>query len=175
MSEGHRTLYRCDDCVGGGLRCRDCLVTSHAERPLDRINAWDVHARAWVPATFADLGFELNLGHAGEKCPNTRHSLRMTTIVHDRGIVKIPILYCLCAEAAKEPLQLIAAGFWPATWSRPRTAMTLGVMDTYHMLARQAQVSVDDYVRHLSRLTDNVLPTDVAVSIALCLSRKATS
>lgn len=86
------------------------------------------------------------------------------TIVHDRGIVALPVHYCRCTEGSIEPLQLIAAGFWPATWKKPRTAMTLGVMDTYHMIARQAQVSVDDYMRHLARLTDNVLPTDVAVS-----------
>lgn len=161
--EGHRTLYRCDDCIGGGLRCCGCLLSSHAERPLDRITAWDETARVWMPETFANLGFELPLGHAGTRCPNSRSS-RLTTIVHDRGIVALPIRYCRCSGAQTEPLQLIAGGFWPATWKTPRTAMTLGVMDTYHMIARQAQVSVDDYVRHLARLTDNVLPTDVAVS-----------
>ncbi|EIW55155.1 uncharacterized protein TRAVEDRAFT_130935, partial [Trametes versicolor FP-101664 SS1] len=161
LPDSHRTLYRCDDCIGGGLRCRECLLTSHAERPLDRITAWDKTARLWVPETFANLGFELRLGHAGTQCPNSRSS-RLTTIVHDRGIVALPIRYCRCSGVSKEPLQLIASGFWPATWKTPRTAMTLGVMDTYHMIARQAQVSVDDYVRHLARLTDNVLPTDIA-------------
>lgn len=164
QSDAAHTLYRCEDCLGGALKCRDCLLSSHVERPLDRITAWDQDARAWLPTTFSSLGFELHLGHAGNKCPNTRTPARPMTIVHDRGIVALPVHYCRCTEGSTEPLQLIAAGFWPATWKKPRTAMTLGVMDTYHMIARQAQVSVDDYVRHLARLTDNVLPTDVAVS-----------
>ena len=30
-------VYQCDECSGGGLRCRNCIVTRHVESPLHRI------------------------------------------------------------------------------------------------------------------------------------------
>ncbi|KAI0359446.1 hypothetical protein OH77DRAFT_1501916 [Trametes cingulata] len=129
-------LYRCDDCVFSSPQCRDCLLQTHTTHPFDRIAVWDEHAQTWSRYTLAQLGY--------------------------RGIVKMSVRFCQCSPCASPTAQLIEAGLWPATWKRPRTAMTLGVMDTYRMLSRQAQISVDDFVRHLERLTNDVLPDKVS-------------
>ncbi|KAI0362994.1 hypothetical protein BV20DRAFT_959208 [Pilatotrama ljubarskyi] len=155
-------VYRCDDCVFSRPQCRECLLKAHAGHPYDRICVWDEGSRTWSRCTMAQLGYVLHLGHGGAPCPYARFQPRSMIIMHDRGIVRMSVRFCHCSPSTSPSTQLIHAGLWPATWKRPRTAMTLGVMETYRMLSRQAQVSVDDYVRHLERLTDDVLPVKVA-------------
>ena len=47
------------------------------------------------------------------------------------------------------------------------TAFTVGAMRSHHLLSLQAQISVQDYMAYLSRMTDNISPESVPVSFDL--------
>ena len=67
----------------------------------------------------------------------------------------------------EEPIQLISHGLWPASWKKPMTVFTLGALRSHHLLSLQAQISVQDYMTYLTRMTDNVSPENVPVSCSL--------
>ena len=56
------------------------------------------------------------------------------------------------------------AGLWPATWEKPRTAITLTALEVFHSLSHNAHTNAHDYVTHLERLSEYVAPEDVKVS-----------
>ncbi|KAL0957686.1 hypothetical protein HGRIS_001467 [Hohenbuehelia grisea] len=55
--------YRCRDCDGGGLSCKDCIVSSHSINPFHRIENWDVEAQFFRRVTLKSLGLRVQLGH----------------------------------------------------------------------------------------------------------------
>ena len=67
--------------------------------------------------------------------------------------------------AISEATQLLQMGLYPASWKRPRTAFTLHVLRSYHLLSLQSQISALDYFTYLKRTTDNVAPDSVPVSV----------
>ena len=86
------------------------------------------------------------------------------TVVHEHGIMDMPILFCSCKPGPLRTEQLIMAGLWPATWVNPRTAITLGALEVYHGLELQGQLNVHDYMSYLRQATDDVLPHAVKVA-----------
>ncbi|KAH9919145.1 hypothetical protein B0H21DRAFT_713026 [Amylocystis lapponica] len=76
------------------------------------------------------------------------------------------VLFCACAidergSARPEPLQLLASGLFPASWTTPRTAFTVDLLKDFHLLSLQAQVNAHDFYRYLRRKTDNVGADDI--------------
>ncbi|KAI0684999.1 hypothetical protein C8T65DRAFT_712839 [Cerioporus squamosus] len=87
------------------------------------------------------------------------------TIVHGHGVGTYQVRLCLCPQPGTlrktpEPLQLIACGLWPSSWTQPLSAYTLSGLRDYHLLTLQSKISAHDYFAYLRRTTDNVCPED---------------
>ncbi|KAI1782668.1 hypothetical protein LXA43DRAFT_1103603 [Ganoderma leucocontextum] len=156
-----RTFYSCDDCFPPGRKCLDCLITSHREHPFHRIRSWDVVHRFWKPVQMGELGYELAMEHGGARCPGALSEGRDFVIVHDHGIARLTIVYCCCMHAPPETTQLMRAGLWPATWEKPRSAITLQALKIFDSLSVNAHTTAHDFIAHLERLSDVVAPDDV--------------
>lgn len=107
---GYRTLFRCQDCPLGCFKCIDCVLSSHGERPFDRILMWDAAKQYWHRITLPQMGYVFNLGHGGRKCPNASSAPRDMVIIHEHGLMDLPVLFCQCGSAHAPAAQLIASG-----------------------------------------------------------------
>ena len=157
------SVYRCLDCHIPAPVCKDCILKHHRHRPFDRLRVWDREQKFWRGKTTADLGYVWRLGHWGDPCPSDAADVKQMTVVHEHGIMKLPIQFCACEGAPSHTEQLIQAGLWPATWKRPGTATTITALDTFHALEMQAQLNIHDYVNYLRQATDDVAPHRVPV------------
>ncbi|KAI0640393.1 hypothetical protein C8Q79DRAFT_921614 [Trametes meyenii] len=149
-----RMLFRCKDCQQVQAACIDCVLTAHEERPFNRILMWSADLGFWQPRTVAELGYTWHLGHSGDRCPLNFSRAREMVVIHEHGIMDLPVKFCQCPGEASEAEQLIQHGCWPAMWVAPGTAITLNMMETLHGLELQGQLNVHDYVKHLRRMTD---------------------
>jgi CxC2 like cysteine cluster associated with KDZ transposases len=61
-------IWRCMDCFGMPMLCRQCLRRQHSRLPYHRVEVWsDTHfAASWL----WKAGLTVNLGHAGLPCPS---------------------------------------------------------------------------------------------------------
>lgn len=167
MSPG---LFRCTRCINPPLLCKSCMLSTHAHTPLHLIDEWDRDLMIWHRRSLYNIGHVIYLGHDGERCEEAIQPPRVMTIVHERGIHSARVGFCRCGPArnAKDPAagdaaQLIAAGFWPGSWSQPATAYTMDAMRLFHIAANQAHLNAQEYTNCLKRLTDNVDPSTVPV------------
>ncbi|PIL28189.1 hypothetical protein GSI_09726 [Ganoderma sinense ZZ0214-1] len=88
--------------------------------------------------------------HATAHSPSANASTASVTL-----IVFIPSI------TAPHTTQLMRGGLWPATWEKPRSAITLQALKTFHSLTLNAHLNAHDFVSHLERLSDNVAPDEV--------------
>ena len=148
-------------------------MRDHRARPFDRIRRWRIDEEFWDKVSLADLGQVLYLGHGGERCPViplradgtiSKVLTRNMVFLHEHGLAECSVAFCRCSPRRSDPEQLILSGFWPSSWSTPRTATTLGALDAFHGLSMQAHVNIHDYVQHLKHQTDGVMTDDVKVS-----------
>ncbi|GJE91050.1 hypothetical protein PsYK624_071980 [Phanerochaete sordida] len=160
--------YRCSDCIGPPLLCKDCTLRTHRWSPFHRIKFWN--GRHFEKVTLASLGFVLRLGHFSKPCPSVRQSQRDTktsrlTVVHTSGIQEVSVQYCECpnppAPPQDKPLQLWSIGLWPATYERTRTVFSYDSLHHFYHLSMQSKVSAYDYIGTLRRLTDNASSPEV--------------
>ncbi|KAK6996617.1 CxC2 domain-containing protein [Favolaschia claudopus] len=148
--------FRCPDCFGGGLFCGDCCKRKHAEHPLHIIEEWN--GIYFTKTSLRSLGLEVQLGHPpGETCASPQHGYSEFVVVHDNGIHLVNINYCGCDSSTRaEPhIQLLRAGWYPASDERPQTAVTFTALDRFHLLTLQAKMTAYDFYAVLERLTDN--------------------
>ncbi|KAI0711729.1 hypothetical protein C8Q76DRAFT_623155 [Earliella scabrosa] len=165
--------YKCRDCYPMPSLCSLCATKIHTMAPFHRILRWNVQLGIWDKVTATDLGVRLYAGHGGRPCPRISRAPRLMCAVHSRGVMKIPVSFCECASEVltaqrqvsrlrvSEPIQLLRLGLYPASWSTPRTFFTLGVMQEYHLLSLQGNMSAQDFYTSLARMTDNVAPHDL--------------
>jgi CxC2 like cysteine cluster associated with KDZ transposases len=74
------------------------------------------------------------------------------------GTHNVAIDFCDCRTNGTIPhhIQLLRAGWFPATFIRPQTAFTFHCLDFYHELTLQSKVNAYDFCRSLLRLTDSL-------------------
>ncbi len=60
-------VWRCLQCFGRPMFCRDCCRDAHWLNPFHRIEEWK--GSFFSPAWLADVGLSINLGHQGNPCP----------------------------------------------------------------------------------------------------------
>ncbi|KAJ7357920.1 hypothetical protein DFH08DRAFT_613665, partial [Mycena albidolilacea] len=79
-------------------------------------------------------------------------------ILHDNGIHWVNIDFCACDEGTCEEhyIQLLRAGWYPATDDKPQTAATFLVLNKFHLQTLQAKTTAYDFYAVLERLTNNV-------------------
>ncbi|KAJ7027741.1 hypothetical protein C8F04DRAFT_964879 [Mycena alexandri] len=149
--------FRCRDCHGGILYCRTCIVARHLENPLHRVYLWDGEFFKKTP--LATLGLRIQLGHNPlERCTAPEPARKGFVTLHTNGIHEVELAFCGCerASSAGTPdIQLLRAGWFPATHERPHTAATFAVMDQYQQETCQAKVTMYDFYGVLEKLTGN--------------------
>ena len=128
------------------------------------MRAWDADNQYWRSTTLGNVGYQFQLGHDGLRCPAALSEGREFIVIHEHGIARITIAYCDCPEGAPHTTQLMRGGLWPATWEKPRSAITLQALKTFHSLTLNAHTNAHDFITHLERLSDNVAPDEVKVS-----------
>ncbi|TFK60138.1 hypothetical protein BDN72DRAFT_872951 [Pluteus cervinus] len=147
--------YRCKDCDGGGLLCRDCIVNTHGRNGLHVIEKWD--GVTFQHTTLREAGLRFQLNHKiGETCsrPVVPHNDDFV-VVHVNGIHEVGLNFCGCVGAPERVAQVLRYGWFPATSSQPRTAASLAVLRQFHLLSFESKCSVWEFYQALTRLTDN--------------------
>lgn len=95
----------------------------------------------------------------------------MVADVH--GVQAVRVRFCECLDEqddlTREWRQLFREGWFPATTSRPTTAFTFQLLDTFHELNLQGKTNLYDFWKTIECLTDNSGTKDVYVStISVC-------
>jgi CxC2 like cysteine cluster associated with KDZ transposases len=90
-------------------------------------------------------------------------------VIDISGIHSIAIDFCDCRTNGIIPrhIQILRAGWFPATFDRPQTAFTFKCLDFYHELTLQGKVNAYDFCRTLRRLTDSLELNDISVCFTL--------
>ncbi|KAJ7797034.1 hypothetical protein B0H14DRAFT_3093238 [Mycena olivaceomarginata] len=143
------------DCAGGVLLCKACVVDKHVELPLHVIYEWN--GIFFTKSSLRDAGLRIQFGHLPrERCAHPQPGNAGFVVLHNNGIHTVNIDFCGCDSAMRaDPyIQLLRAGWYPATDERPQTAATFSVLDTFHLHTLQAKTTAYDFYAVLERLTD---------------------
>ena len=184
--------FRCSDCIGDMVHCRNCLMDHHKLLPFHRIKMWN--GKYFKKTTLHDQGFIIHLGHHGKMCSdtedlwmdifedmpmaedidllqdekdgkvNTVKDDSVVNIVHTTGVFKHKVRWCRCLDAPEKTVQLFQMQLFPASHLRPETAFTFDVLNNFHIDAMECKTAAASFVKKLCRLTNNAFPHMVPVS-----------
>ncbi|KAF7972629.1 hypothetical protein HWV62_17380 [Athelia sp. TMB] len=146
-------LTRCRDCYGDCVECSRCSVLRHSRMPLHRTEEWS--GSFWKPRTLRSLGLVVQLGHAHDVCytPDSGHNM---TVIDSHGVHSVDVSFCACERSltASKRLQMIRAGWYPASMTDPQTCATLAVLEEYHLLHLKGALNVHDFISAVSSRSD---------------------
>ncbi|EIM79073.1 uncharacterized protein STEHIDRAFT_69945, partial [Stereum hirsutum FP-91666 SS1] len=144
---------RCEDCVSSHLYCDSCVCENHKTAPLHRIKRWE--GRTFARCSLRECGLCLQLGHDGDDCAHP-HPQCTLTILDITGVHQINVQFCDCANvgSSRYYIQMMRAGWWPASLERPRTGFTFRLLQQFHALTLIAKTNAYDYYRSLMKITD---------------------
>ena len=105
------------------------------------------------------LGQVVQLGHDGRACPHPASKTSRIVVTHTNGVHELRVRFCECLDENDlfhyEWVQLMRRGWFPASTSRPETAFTFQMLDTFHEINFQGKTSLYDFWKSLERITDN--------------------
>ncbi|KAI0073201.1 hypothetical protein K474DRAFT_1722408 [Panus rudis PR-1116 ss-1] len=150
--------FRCLDCICARLQCETCMLSRHSMLPLHRIQVYNEHYFERISLT--DMGLVVQLGHGGDMCANPIAGPKDFLVCDITGMHSVCIQYCHCYREAENGVlprwvQLMRAGWLPATSQYPRTAFTFHVLDTFENLTLQGKTNQYDFYKALERITDS--------------------
>ncbi|KAG1778007.1 hypothetical protein EV702DRAFT_968763, partial [Suillus placidus] len=171
--QGAEATFSCVTCIGDHGWCRPCMIKSHQSLPFHKIQLWI--GKCFKDVTLSDQGFIWYLGHGGEPCPwydtsllcdgdmeALPHDTTPVTIVHSSGVFIHNGAWCHCQDSVpKQHLQLLRAGLFPASSTRPKTAFTFEVLDHFLIDSLECKTSARSFFEKLTRLTNNAFPDTV--------------
>ncbi|KAM6491450.1 hypothetical protein JOM56_013019 [Amanita muscaria] len=149
--------YKCRDCFDGSLlRCQKCLLDYHKRHPLHRIEHWN--GSFFEKASLQSLGLRIQLGHGGLPCHSPSPGPLGFCVVDLSGIHYVSVDLCDCLGHGIIPsrMQMLRAGWFPATFTRPKTVFTFEILDTFHELTLQGKTTAYDFYQTILRKTDNL-------------------
>ncbi|KAI0083406.1 hypothetical protein BDY19DRAFT_998587 [Irpex rosettiformis] len=153
----HVGEYRCKDCDGAHLLCRDCMVKEHRHQSLHMIEQWN--GTHFERTSLRNIGLTVYLGHQGKQCPSVGRMKLRFVVCHTNGFHEVDVGFCSCATQREgvipDWIQLLRHGWYPASRERVSTAFTFRVLEAFHELNLQAKTSLHDYHKTLNRITDN--------------------
>lgn len=187
--------YRCLTCCTKNYLCWACCGECHDQHPLHRIEVWT--GSHWEPSWLWRLGVCGILGHRGRRCPqaplkNKRSSPPLLpphndtsygaspegrkldgnsvlVVIHTNGVHHLPFVKCSCMGAEELHIQLLKAGFYPATSTETRTVFTFELLDLYLAETLECHTATHSFYSKLRRLTNESFPSSVPVSDPLHL------
>jgi len=103
------------------------------------------------------IGLVCHLGHGGSSCPIESPSQDLT-VIDMNGWHKVRVRFCTCD--ANTPLheryrQLLHMCWYPASFSRPRTAFSFDLLETYHKLTLQGKLNLYNFYLTIMQKSDN--------------------
>ncbi|KAI0702993.1 hypothetical protein BC835DRAFT_1410783 [Cytidiella melzeri] len=149
---GDRAVYRCQECFGGALLCRRCCLDGHWQLPLHRIQEWV--GDFFRKVSLKTLGLVVQLGNhtAQSKCvlPNCKRLV----VLHTNGVHEVTVNFCGCCNDVETYQQLLRALWYPVTPLQPESCTTFELMDLFHILNLQGNLTVYNFFKSLEILTD---------------------
>lgn len=61
-------VYKCSDCIGDYVTCKECCLLAHMDLPFHRLAVWK--NEFFQKTSLFELGYIIHLGHGGNKCPS---------------------------------------------------------------------------------------------------------
>lgn len=118
--------------------------------PVKMWNGW-----YFEPFSLREAGLIMQLGHDGGPCSNP-HDPMILTIIDFTGIHHINVRFCDCGiiGSSKYFVQMLRAGWWPASLRRPKTGFTVRLLELFHALTLQSKTNGYDFYRSIVRMTD---------------------
>ncbi|KAF9791850.1 hypothetical protein BJ322DRAFT_998331 [Thelephora terrestris] len=146
--------FRCKDCFEEVMRCSACMVSSHRNLPLHRLQSWN--DGFFESETLENLGLVVNLGHHTDICPVNPETKRIT-VIDLSGYHFLRVRFCMCSQSSfLEPFrQLLRVRWYPASTLRPKTVFTFDLLDTYHKISLQGKLNLYDFYTSIMQKTDN--------------------
>ncbi|EAU81104.2 hypothetical protein CC1G_09746 [Coprinopsis cinerea okayama7 len=86
---------------------------------------------------------------------------KIMCVVHTNGVHYLPFVFCRCAEAPSDEVQLLRHGFYPATFRDIRTVFTHALLDDYLLEMLECFTSTHHYYSKLRRVTNKNFPHSV--------------
>jgi hypothetical protein len=93
----------------------------------------------------------------------TKMKIPMITVVDRSGVHEIGVSWCCCHEAPERDMQLVMAGFFPATFHNPKTAFTFQMLGDFHLDNLECKTMLSQFFSRLRRLTNDEFPNTVPV------------
>lgn len=146
---------RCRDCFGEFVECVSCSLHRHARLPLHVVDQWT--GQYWQRKSLKEMGLTIQLGHLDTPClaPATTNPLPVT-VIDVGGIHEVSVFFCGCEREllGDKRLQMLRAGWYPASMTDPQSCATFRALDQYHMLHLVGGLNVHDWIKSAERLTD---------------------
>ncbi|KAJ7696889.1 hypothetical protein B0H14DRAFT_2650021 [Mycena olivaceomarginata] len=101
----------------------------------------------FAKTSLKEIGLRIQFGHPPhESCTNPQPGNSGFVVLHHNGIHTVDVDFCGCdSERRAEPyVQLLRAGWYPATDERPQTAATFVMLDQFHISTLQAKTTAYD-------------------------------
>jgi hypothetical protein len=125
--------------------------------------------------SLAILGLRYQLGHGGGSCSNSIPGPKDFAIFDITGVHTVNLDFCGCRSGPEEvdkTVQLLRSSLFPATLSRPQTAFTFEMLDTFHKLTLEAKTTAYDYYHTILQRTDALelgsIPVRVSFDFEFC-------
>lgn len=128
---------------------------------------WD--GECFVNTSLTMLGLRVQLGHEQDNraCRQKIPGPPRFIVFDVNGYHWINIDYCGCSTTASaRHVQLLRAGWFPASVLRPQTVFTFDYLDTFHRLTLQGKITLHDFYLATIHKTDNLgLTTHIVKSM----------
>ncbi|KAJ7123334.1 hypothetical protein C8R46DRAFT_1238064 [Mycena filopes] len=129
----------------------------HRENPLHRIEYWN--DAFFVKVFLAMIGLHVQLGHPPHSpCSAPEPGIKGFVVLHGNGIEEVAVNFCACEHAVdtgSHEVQLLRAGWFPATHERPQTCATIALLEKYHIEAVESKTTLYHAYAALEKMTDN--------------------
>lgn len=119
----------------------------------------------------------IQIGHPHARCPVPVPLSDPFVVLNMNGAHHLNLEFCGCSQGdhLERYQQLLREAWYPATFDRPRTALTFDLLDTYHKLTLQGKLNLFDFSLGILHKTDNCGRTNTMVrNHSIYLSRYLT-
>lgn len=126
-----------------------------------RLSNLQVWKGFWDKVDSANLGVIFDVGHGGKSCPSVdpRAPPYALIVISSNGIHHVNVRWCSCSKslgkASEHWVQLMRTRWFPASHSKPKTAVTFDCLNLFHKLTLQGKLTGHDFYQTLLQLTDN--------------------
>ena len=103
------------------------------------------------------LGLVCTLGHNGDPCPVGSSPCELT-IIDINGWHNVRTVFCACDTSIPSDeryRQLLRMRWYPASFTRPQTAFSFDLLETYHKLTLQGKLNLYDFYLAIMQKSDN--------------------